>query len=111
MEHHLLLFEGMQEQEDVNLQTIQEQIENLLKDYPFPVAIHLISADNYTLQKLYGARTPRLFLIRPDGYIAYSGQADDLESFRTYLNSVFIRRRDGNKQIFPDTFSQARLGA
>ncbi len=109
--HHVLLFEGMQEQGGVNLQIMQEQIENLLKDYTFPVAIHLVSADNYALQKTYGARTPRLFLVRPDGYIAYSGQADDLESFRTYLNRVFIRQRDGDKQILPDTFFQARLGA
>lgn len=111
VEHHLLLFEGMQEQEDANLKTIQEQLENLLKDYLFPVAIHLLSADNYALQKIYGARTPRLFLIRPDGYIAYSGQAGDLESLRTYLNRVFTRQRDANKQTFPDTCSQGRLGA
>jgi hypothetical protein len=90
VEHHLLLFEGVQG--GANLQIIQEKIENLLKDYTFPVAIHPVSAENDRLQKTYGARTPHLFFIRPDGYIAYSGQATDLESFHAYLNSVFIRQ-------------------
>lgn len=90
VEHHLLLFEGMQG--GAHLQTMQEKVEDLLKDYAFPVAIHLISAENGTLQKIYDAQAPRLFLIRPDGYIAYSGQATDLESFRAYLDRVFIRQ-------------------
>jgi hypothetical protein len=88
VEHHLLIFEGVQG--GANLQAIQEKMEDLLKNYPFPVAIHLVSAENDALQKTYGVRTPHLFFIRPDGYIAYSGQATDTESFLNYLNSVFI---------------------
>jgi 2-polyprenyl-6-methoxyphenol hydroxylase-like FAD-dependent oxidoreductase len=110
VEHHLLLFAGMREQEEGLLQAMQGQLENLLKDYTFPVTLHLISADNATLHKIYGAPTPRLFLVRPDGYIAYSGQADDLESLRSYLNRVYTRRRDTRRPILPETVSQAQLG-
>lgn len=108
VQHHLLLFEGVQGGAD--LRTIEEKIKDLLKDYAFPVALHLIAAENGTLQKIYDARTLRLFLIRPDGYIAYSGQATDLESFRAYLNRVFIRQ-DGRELATLATSSPANLDA
>lgn len=106
VEHHLLLFEGVQR--EANLQTMQEKVEDLLKDYAFPVAIHPILAENGTLQKIYDVRIPRLFLIRPDGYIAYSGRATDLASFRTYLDRMFIRQ-SGRERTAHATSSPANL--
>lgn len=90
VEHHLLLFEGLHA--DGTLETFQEKVKDLLKGYTVPLALHPIPAENRTLHKVYDAQRSRLFLIRPDGYIAYSGQATDLESFKAYLDSVFTRQ-------------------
>jgi hypothetical protein len=90
VEHHLLLFEGLQAHSDGQL--MQRQVQEVLKGYTFPVALHLISAENHTLHKLYGAQTPCLYFIRPDGYIAYKGSATDLQPFSTYLDRVFTHQ-------------------
>lgn len=90
VKHHLLLFEGQRRQ--ISLQAIQEKVQSLLKRYSVPIAIHLVLAENHTLHKLYGAKTTCLFLIRPDGYIAYKGQPVDLTHFSAYLDRVFIRQ-------------------
>ncbi len=90
VEHHLLLFEGLHA--DETLDTLQKKVKDLLKSYTVPLVLHPIPAENRTLHTLYDAQRSRLFLIRPDGYIAHSGQATDLESFSIYLNRVFTHR-------------------
>ncbi|MBV9231012.1 MAG: FAD-dependent monooxygenase [Chloroflexi bacterium] len=90
VEHHLLLFEGLHPEE--NLETLQMQVKDLLKGYSVPLALHTIPAGNRTLHEVYNVQKSRLFLIRPDGYIAYSGQATDLKSFSAYLDGMSTRQ-------------------
>jgi hypothetical protein len=77
-------------------------VQEVLKGYTFPVALHLIEAENHTLHKLYGAQTPCLCLIRPDGYIAYKGAATDLQPFSTYLDRVFTKQQIHEQVPLPE---------
>jgi hypothetical protein len=41
------------------------------------------------LHDRYGARTPCLYLVRPDGYIGYRAQPGDAEHLGAYFRRVF----------------------
>jgi len=88
-EHHLLLFEGLRA--EPKLDTLQKQLRNLLDRYEVSTSIHIISTENRDLHKRYNAEMPSLFLIRPDGYIAYRGQPVDLDDLKAYLDNLFIK--------------------
>jgi hypothetical protein len=45
-----------------------------------------------TLHALYGARSRLVWLIRPDGHLAYSGVPENLDQLRTYLDRIYIRQ-------------------
>jgi len=44
------------------------------------------------LHASYGARGPRLFLIRPDGHIGYVGTPGQLALLEAYLDRLYLRR-------------------
>ena len=90
--HHLLLFEG-EKPDSERLNVAGEEIENLLNRYQAPVAIHKVSTGNRKLHKRYGAKVSRLFLIRPDGHVAYSGRTSDIVRLRMYLDRMFVESR------------------
>lgn len=39
----------------------------------------------------YGVTTPQVFLVRPDGHIAYIGAPEDREWLETYLDQIYGR--------------------
>ncbi|MGB3633223.1 MAG: FAD-dependent monooxygenase [Rubrobacteraceae bacterium] len=92
-DHHLLIFEGKQPNSR-RLDAAREEIEALLQRYEMPASIHQISTGNRKLHKSYGASESRLFLVRPDGHVAYSGAASDLVGLRMYLDRLFVRSRN-----------------
>ena len=101
-DHHLLLFEGEKPNPE-RLAATGEEVEALLGRYAVPVNIHRVAAENKSLHKRYGAKTPSLFLIRPDGHVAYRGGAADLVGLKMYLDRLFVvapkhvRQNDGTR--------------
>jgi 2-polyprenyl-6-methoxyphenol hydroxylase-like FAD-dependent oxidoreductase len=92
-DHHLLLFEGLSR--DPKLAVKEEEIKNLHAQYGLPVGIHRIPSENRDLYERYGVKAPTLFLIRPDGHVAYRGRATDLRDFAKYLDGLFVRCKPG----------------
>ncbi len=59
-----------------------------------PIHLHIVSAENVSLHKQYGVNEPGLFLIRPDGHIAYCGPAANLADLKLYLNKLFEQQEN-----------------
>jgi hypothetical protein len=88
--HHLLLFEGTQP--GPGLDALEGDLLTLLDRYAATVTLHRVLAANRDLHRRYGARTPTLFLVRPDGHIAYRGSPARPEDLAAYLTRWFQRR-------------------
>ena len=88
MDHHLLIFEGEKANPE-RLEVSRKEIESLLNRYEVPVSIHQVSMGNRELHRSYGARTSSLFLVRPDGHVAYRGESGDLVGLKMYLDGFF----------------------
>jgi 2-polyprenyl-6-methoxyphenol hydroxylase-like FAD-dependent oxidoreductase len=96
--HHLLLFEGSRPDPAVPAQ--QRAIETALGRYTIDAAVHVVPARETTLHTRYGARKPRLFVIRPDGHIAYIGSPGDLDGLTNLLKLLFVRYQMSTDQTF-----------
>ena len=92
-DHRLLVFEGLHPNNV--LPAAMEEFEGLLERYETSVGIVPVSAGNGSLHELYGAKSPTLFLVRPDGHIAYRGGALDVVGLKVYLDRLFVRRSTG----------------
>lgn len=88
-DHHLLLFEG-KKPDPSRLEASLEEIEGLLGRYATPVGVHQIETENEQLHERYGAKKSALFLIRPDGHVAYRGAAGDIVGLKMYLDRMFV---------------------
>lgn len=86
--HHLLLFEGLHSTFDIQLR--EQELTNLVMVYRVAFQVHLIRKEERILHQCFHAQQAVLFLIRPDGHIAYRGPADNLNSLREYLNQLFF---------------------
>ncbi len=92
-EHHLFLFAGSKLPNPlIDFQGLEERIQSLLDAYAVPIHMHIVSSGNRSLHKHYQAEEPSLFLVRPDGHIAYRGGAEDMGSLKAYLDKLFILR-------------------
>ncbi|GER90335.1 oxygenase [Dictyobacter vulcani] len=89
-DHHLFIFAGSKPDSTLtDLQGLEEKLRSLLSAYAVPIHLHSVPTANLSLHRSYEADTPSLFLIRPDGHIAYRGQPEDLAKLKLYLNKLF----------------------
>jgi hypothetical protein len=109
--HDLLLLHGITERSAEVVRSLREITDQIQAAYPQSISVHLVvprgsvpaelSWDDSilldpdrTLHWLYGAREARLYLIRPDGYIAFRSGADSAEILSTYLDDVLCESRN-----------------
>ena len=85
--HHLLLFEGLQ----ATNQRGEQDLTKLAAEYQVAIGVHLIRKEERTLYERFQAEKANMFLIRPDGHIAYRGSAENLSSLREYLDQFFLK--------------------
>jgi 2-polyprenyl-6-methoxyphenol hydroxylase-like FAD-dependent oxidoreductase len=104
--HNLLLLHGTAEWSsgtDRHLLNVAETIE---REYPEQVSVFIVLPENgvppgfrgrnrllldpdRTLHRLYGAHAARVYLLRPDGYVAFRGDMNSMDKLRAYLSIVF----------------------
>ena len=93
LDHHLLFFSGSRmNSQHTTVYEAEESLQTLLDMYKAPIHLHTVSEGNRSLWQRYGANVPSLFLVRPDGHIAYRGRAEDLDSLRACLDALFCRQ-------------------
>jgi 2-polyprenyl-6-methoxyphenol hydroxylase-like FAD-dependent oxidoreductase len=93
-DHHLLLFEGTRTEAALpDPGRTEEDLRALISLYEAPVEVHTVAAGNRRLHERYRADSPILFLVRPDGHVAYRGPAEDLDGFGAYLDALFVDRQ------------------
>lgn len=76
----------------VGMEPTREEIARLLDRYEATVRLHRVPAGNRTLHERYGADRASVFLVRPDGHLAYRGDAEDLADLTRYLDRLLTRR-------------------
>ena len=93
IDHHLLFFAGnTSNQQDADLNVTSERLQAVLDRYDVPIHLHVIPTENRSLHEQYRADKPSLFLIRPDGHLAYRGLAGNTDSLRSYLDGWFHKQ-------------------
>lgn len=92
--HHLLLFEGKEHEPD-RFEATHQEVEELLGRYEADVAVHGVGATNESLNERYGSKEASIFLVRPDGHVAYRGAAADIVGLKMYLDQIFVKRETG----------------
>jgi 3-(3-hydroxy-phenyl)propionate hydroxylase len=103
----LLLFAGVTPTEH-SITALERISAPLAKGYGSRVAIHLVLAEappvpvhenwaadflmdrEHYLHDKYGVTSPCLYLLRPDGHVAFRGRLDDAEKLGAYLARVFV---------------------
>ena len=92
-EHHLLIFEGRnQNPAPLDLRKIEQDLRSLLDSYGVPIRMHTVQKENRNLHERYGAGSPILYLVRPDGHVAYRGPAEDPDGIGSYLDDMSGRK-------------------
>ncbi|MBC8000562.1 MAG: hypothetical protein IAF58_21615 [Leptolyngbya sp.] len=104
-EHQLLLFTGLNSV-PISNQVLLSIAEFTKQNYGQQINTHLIVSPSTILEgsnqsvnhlndpeliahRKYGASSVCLFLVRPDGYIAYRAIPPSIDAFQTYLQSIF----------------------
>jgi hypothetical protein len=78
--------------------TRRHVVESLLSQYAVDITIDDVPAAEQALHACYGAHAPRVWLIRPDGHLAYSGAPEDVAGRRTYLDRIYVRQAPASDQ-------------
>ena len=107
-EHVLLLFGGAHSTAQ-GYRQLAETGHKVQQRYSGLITVHLVAGDTMPgigldwygsvvldkgliLHRRYGAVSPCLYLIRPDGYVAYRNRPVQLEAVENYLRRIFARR-------------------
>src|SRR5262249_11758891 len=82
-----LLFEGRRP--EPALDAWRRAVDDLLGRHSIRVTVKVIPASERELHQRYAAGRPRLFLVRPDGHMAYTGSAADCRGLAGYLDGLY----------------------
>ena len=89
--HHLLLFEGLEP--DPALDAYRLAVDEVLGRYAADTSVHIVPAKEPRLHEIYRIKEKaRLFLVRPDGHVAFVGSLGDLGDLATHMNALFRGR-------------------
>jgi 2-polyprenyl-6-methoxyphenol hydroxylase-like FAD-dependent oxidoreductase len=66
-----------------------EPIAQSLEKFGVPIDLVEVSKECTGLHTTFTVNSPTIFLVRPDGHVAYRGAADDLNTLETYLGRVY----------------------
>ena len=92
-EHHLLIFEGRnQNPAPPDLRKIEQDLRSLLDYYGVTIRMHTVQKGKRNLHERYGEGSPVLYLVRPDGHVAYRGPAEDPDGIGSYLDDMSGRK-------------------
>jgi 2-polyprenyl-6-methoxyphenol hydroxylase-like FAD-dependent oxidoreductase len=94
--HHLLLFQGSDPDPATNAD--RHAIHRLLDRYRLEIHVHVVPSAERALHRRYGVTRARVFLIRPDGHIAYTGSPHDLDGLAAYLDRLYARGRSATAE-------------
>ena len=85
------MFEGLEP--NPALDAYRLAVDEVLGRYAVDVSVHVIPAKERRLHEIYGAKdNARLFLVRPDGHVAFVGSLGDLDDLATQMNALFRGR-------------------
>jgi hypothetical protein len=88
-QHHLILFEELRPEpgQVANRQALTE----LLDRYEITVPVHVVPTGRNRLQRRH-ADDPCLWLVRPDGHIAYADSLARLDRLAAYMDELYLHR-------------------
>ena len=84
LNHQAFVFHG-------NTQVALEPITQSFEKFSLPIDLIEVSKECTGLHQTFGINTPTIFLLRPDGHVAFRGSAEDLSAFETYLGRVYTK--------------------
>jgi 2-polyprenyl-6-methoxyphenol hydroxylase-like FAD-dependent oxidoreductase len=88
LKHQLFVFVGPQANgTPANLATIQQALETSA----LPIDVITIEPSCSSAYEICGVNQPTVFLVRPDGHVAFRGAANDLNALETYLGRVYTK--------------------
>ena len=71
-------------------------VKNRGKNENIRAGAKLVADPDYALHDRYNASAPCLYLIRPDGHVAFRDSSPTLNSFQQYIRHVFVEPLAGN---------------
>ncbi len=74
-----------------NTQVSLEPIAQSLKKFGVPIDLVDVSKECTGLHNSFAVNSPTIFLVRPDGHVAFQGPANDLNALETYLGRVYTK--------------------
>ncbi len=70
------------------------RLDEIVRTSSLPIHTHILGAEEERVNQRFGARTPTLVLVRPDGYIGFRGSAARLGELRDYLGRIYAAPLD-----------------
>ena len=91
-QHHLILFEGPRA--EAGQSADRQALTEVLDRYEITVPVHVAPTDKSGLQHRH-VDDPCLWLVRPDGHIAYADAVARFDRLAAYMDGLYVHRQSG----------------